>query len=125
MNIDATMEAAVSEFPFVQELPKRQQKKLKSVWEVLEDYKTMFQTHGVLVPVSVAAKLLNISPQRILQLVEAGRLKRVDMWEKAHITEASIVELAETERKRGRPFKVERMTWKVARDAASELTGRK
>lgn len=125
MMNNKAMEVALSEFPFVQELPKREQKKIKTVWDVLADYKAMWDTHGVLVPVSAAAKLLNVSPQRILQLVEAGKLKRVDMWDKAHITEASIVELAESERKTGRPFKVGPMTWKIASETTKELTRQK
>lgn len=99
-------EAQVAEFPFVAELPKREKGKLAKAWDQWLAVKAVVAERGPLIPASFAAKLLNISHQRVSQLADSGKLQRVDIGGSFWITEASLVELAKGERKAGRPFKV-------------------
>jgi hypothetical protein len=97
--IDAT------EFPFVEQLPKREVKKVCGVWDLIKSYRDNYATDGILLPVSISAQALNVSKQRVHQLVETGRLKIRYINGSAFITENSLLECAETARKIGRPFK--------------------
>jgi len=98
-------EAAITEFPFVEAMPKREKSKLAKVWDTFEEIRRITEERGVLVPAGFVAKLLNVSNQRIGQLMETESLERVDIGQMPFITERSIIALAQTERKAGRPFK--------------------
>lgn len=121
-KIDFVMiDAATPDFPFVAELPKRERSRLATVWERLAELRQVSAQHGQLVPPRLAAKLLGVSSQRIDQLVQAGKLMRVDVDGHPLLTENSIIALAKTERKAGRPFKLPtgiKESWQVAGDFA-------
>jgi len=108
----------IAEFPFVADLPKREKTKLASLWDNFQEIKTVTEAHGMLVPVSLAAELLGISRQRIHELMEAGRLQRVEFRGRAYMTEDQLHEYARAERKAGRPPKV-RTLFQVAKLAAT------
>ena len=117
-------EATVSEFPFVAELPRAEKRQAKSLWDRFRDLSKLAETNGVLVPPSLAAALLDISKQRVHQLMVDGKLERIEFEGHPFITENSIVALAKTERKAGRPFRIpETMTdcakvaWKGRKDS--------
>lgn len=97
-------EAAITEFPFVAEMPKREKSKLQKVWDRFKEIQALQDVHGMLIPHVMAAKLLDVSHQRVSQLVEAGKLVCVKIEGSSLITEKSLVELAKSERKAGRPF---------------------
>jgi hypothetical protein len=110
-------EAAVSEFPFVESLPKREKSKLAKVWDLLSEMKAATEEQGQLVPVNLTCKLLDLSRSRIDTICSDGRLRRVKVCDHVFITENSIVEFARVERKNGRPLKIPttaKQTWKVA-----------
>jgi hypothetical protein len=114
-------EATVSEFPFVGELPRADRRAAKSLWDRFMDFAEHAEDKGALVPPALAAKLLGVSRQRIWQLLDAGKLERLDFEGHAFITERSIVAWAKMERKTGRPFKpMERFTFKDALALAKE-----
>jgi hypothetical protein len=99
-------DAAISEFPFVEALPKREKSKLARVWDMLKEMKAAVDAEGQLVPVNLTCKLLDVSRTRIDQFCAAGRLRRVTIGDHVFITEKSIVECARDERKSGRPLNV-------------------
>lgn len=105
---------AVAEFPFVAQMPRREKTRLQRVWDVLAEYRATIAREGNLVPASLVSALLDLSHQRVLQLCEAGKLKRVEVAGHVYVTELSVLDLAKTERRRGRPLKVKDMTWDIA-----------
>jgi hypothetical protein len=102
----AMSQALSAEFPFVENLPKREKSKLRKVWEELETLRQVSAEKGQLLPMAFAAKLAGVSRQRIYDLCEAGRLESVQINGHPFVTENSLVEWVKTERKAGRPPKV-------------------
>ena len=97
--------SAYPDFPFVQELPKREQKKVASVWDQIQEIKRAIEDKGLLIPAPMAAELLGLSRQRVHMFASEKRLEAVYVNGHPFITEASLVEFAKVERKNGRPFK--------------------
>lgn len=106
MEDSSTMfaEAEVLEMPFVAELPKREKSKLAKVWDAFDEIARITETEGVLIPQSLAAKLLDVCRQRVFELVEEGRLKAYEVNGVRFVTENSVVAYAKSERKAGRPL---------------------
>lgn len=97
------MDATV-EFPFVDRLPKREQSKLSRIWAHFEELLKLRAKHGALIPPNVAAEMLGVSYQRVHQLIQEGRLERVNFLGHGTVTEVSIREYAKANRgKGGRP----------------------
>jgi len=118
-------DAITADFPFVQELPKREKSKLASVWEQFQAFQKAVAEHGALLPQGFAAELLGVSPQRVNQLIELGRLQVVSVHTSRLVTESSLIELAKTERKAGRPFKVPQTTKEVWAASRRSLSAKK
>jgi hypothetical protein len=97
------MEVSVSEFPFVAELPKREVRKVRSLWEEFKDMVAVVEERGAMLPPQAVADLLGVSRQRILELVDNGRFKPFVFRGHKYIFEDEIVAFAESERKNGRP----------------------
>ena len=130
--IDSAVDAA--EFPFVEELPKREASKFVRVWENFQELSRLSKTEGMLIPQAFAAKVLGVHRSRVFQLVEEDRLKVVVVNGERFVTENSVVEYAKSERKAGRPVKVEsdarsiglnKACWKLAKEYAKEVVGGK
>lgn len=98
-------EAAVTEFPFVEEMPKREKSKLVKVWDRLVAFKEIQEREGTLLSSRFVASLLDVSQQRVSELMKLGKLVRIDFEGHPFITEASVVAYAKSERKAGRPVK--------------------
>lgn len=120
-------DSTATDFPFVAELPKKAKSKLVKFWEAFRAFSDLRKEHGELVPQKVAATLLDISTTRVDELVETGKLVRKDFCGHVYITENSLVEVARSERKAGRPLKkLEECAssplaaWKVAREHGRE-----
>jgi len=96
-------DSLVQDFPFVSDLPKREQKKVSSVWDELEIIASLVKENGPPVPHSMCALALGVSKQRIYQLVESGRLKTMEYGGQKHVSRNSLYEFATQERKAGRP----------------------
>lgn len=120
-------EAAVAEFPFVETLPRSEKSKVARVWDLLHVMAAVTKVEGQLVPVMLAAKLLDYTRSSIDNQVEAGRLKRVDIDGHVFITENSIVAFAKEERKMGRPRKVpsNKEVWAASVDFARGCNAKK
>jgi len=95
--------AAVNEFPFVAELPKREKSRLQLFWDRFKEVQALCERKGTIVPPVVAAELLGISRQRVHELMQDGRLERVEWRGQVFVTEHDLVEFASAERKAGRP----------------------
>jgi hypothetical protein len=119
------MSEAVLDFPFVEELPKREKSRLAKLWDHLAEVRAIQREHGMPIPVKFAADLAGVSHQRIMQIVEDGRLVVIEMQGHRYITENSFVEWAKSERKHGRPLKVvasNKELWKASREGARSLS---
>lgn len=112
---------ATSEFPFVQELPKRERSKLANLWDVLKEARAATEHHGSLVPPSFAADLLGISRQRLHVLMEEGKLETVTFHGKRFVGENSLVAWAKAERQNGRPVSPTSQSFKACIANAREL----
>lgn len=96
--------AAVNEFPFVSELPKREKSRLQLFWDRFREVQALVERKGTIVPPVVAAELLGISRQRVHELMQGGRLERIEWRGQVFVTEHDLVEFAVAERKAGRPM---------------------
>jgi len=116
-------EAAVNEFPFVEALPKREKSKLAKVWDMVNHLKEAQARQGTLLPLTLAAKALDLSRTRVEQVVADGRLKRVEVDGHVFLTLDSVIEFASTERKNGRPLKYldSKTPWRDSVKAAIEI----
>jgi len=95
-----------TDFPFVEQLPKREKGKVAKLWDQFEVMREAIAKHGCLVPIALAAKLGNVSNQRIHQLMDAGTLERIEIDGHPFISETSMLNWVSAERKAGRPPKV-------------------
>ena len=93
--------ANISEFPFVQELPKSERAEVKGIWDDLMEFKRLSQEKGFLIPTGMAPGLAGVSRQRIYDLIEAGRLERVTVGNFSFVTDASLGEFVRSDRKPG------------------------
>jgi len=100
------IDTAFNDFPFMESLPKREKSKLAKMWDSFKELAEIQKEHGYPVPRTAAAILLEITPQRIDQLVESGKLIAVKFHGHVYVTENSLLELARSDRKSGRPLKV-------------------
>lgn len=97
-------EATVNEFPFVQEMPKREKSRVARIWDLVKHLDKVSEVEGTLLPFTLAFKALELSRTRCDQLVAEGRLKRIEVDGHVFVTLNSVVEFAEQERKAGRPL---------------------
>ncbi|CAK0765107.1 hypothetical protein CCP3SC15_3210003 [Gammaproteobacteria bacterium] len=95
----------VCDFPFVQDLPKREQKRVLNMWDKLKELQRLTSMHGMLVPIPFAAKLLNVSGQRVHQMIAAEQLQVVDVDGHRFVTADSVAAHNAGGRKSGRPRK--------------------
>jgi len=112
--------AEVLEMPFVATLRRREKSKIEKVWDTVKQISDIEREVGRLLPQAFAAKLLNLSRQRICQLVDEGILQSFTVGNVRMVTEASIITLAQTERKAGRPPNLP-TTFREAHRRAKEL----
>jgi hypothetical protein len=119
MNVGATLD-----FPFVQQLPKREKSRLCNLWDELRELRSLIAEHGALVPQPFAAELLGISHQRVQQLIASGKLIAVPVHTSRFVTENSIVTLAKSERKTGRPFNIPKTSSDLYRAAKRSVSAK-
>lgn len=95
-------EASSSEFPFVAGLPKREKSAVGRAVDVVREFAALCDQHGPLLPVALVAPMLNISNQRVHQLIEGGRFPGAVKFRRYwFIPEASLIEFAKSEKSRG------------------------
>jgi hypothetical protein len=101
---------AIAEFPFVGELPAAQvdesaMDRRQRLVKKLAMLRTMMESDGQLVPVALVAECFGLSKQRVHGIVEQGHLRKVDIHGTSYITENSLIEYLNSERRNGRPRK--------------------
>jgi len=109
------------EFPFVEDLPKREQSRFSRFVDRWQVFKELQAAHGILVPTGLALKLADVSRQRIHQLADSGILQGVRFEGKLYITEDSLIEWLQNERQTGRPRKGTKPSFSECIDVAKEL----
>jgi hypothetical protein len=97
------MTSALPEFDFVADLPKREAKKVQSVIDQWNEFKTLVRSKGTMIPPMIAARIANVSKQRIYQLVDSGTLEHVRIQGHGFITEISFTAWLTSPRTTGRP----------------------
>lgn len=110
-------EAEAMDFPAFASLPKREKSKLQKVWDAFQELSRVTEQKGLLVNQSIAARVLDVSKQRVFELVRMGRLETHEFNGVPLVTENSILAFAKSERKAGRPRKIPTTfgeTWKRA-----------
>jgi hypothetical protein len=120
----------VAEFPFVEVLPKREKSKFVRVWDRFQELSRLAEGKGMLLPLRLAAQIIGVSKQRVVELCENGRLEVLELAGERFITENSVVAYAKGERKAGRPVKlandaadkgVNRASWEFSKAYVSAL----
>lgn len=99
------MDAAQATFPFDQTVPRAQRSRLGRIVDRFKAFKALADEHGVLIPAPVAAKLLDVSLQRIHQLKDAGIVASVKFEGHAYIIESSLWDYAKSDRGSGFRYK--------------------
>lgn len=97
-----------------------------SVASVFEQAKEMTELLGDDDPImpSQAALVLKVSKARITELMDLGRLKTVKLGNRRFIRSSSLLALAKSERKGGRPPKAKEM-WKASVEGVVDLVNGK
>jgi len=122
---DTTLELS---FPFVEDLPKREKTRWQKVMELFDKAKQLTAEKGVLIPATLAAKLGDVSHQRICQLMEKGKLERVQLDGHIFVTEQSLIQwLKSPADKGGRPPSKPKLgeVWKMSHEWAKETVSGK
>jgi hypothetical protein len=84
------------------DLPKiKLPKRVKSKWEELNELCDLVDKHGPIIPVSLAAQLLDLSRQRVYQLIGDGVLVPVEFAGKQWLAEKQIRAFVEVDRPSG------------------------
>lgn len=112
-NMNDVIDIAVPEFSFVASLPESRKTRLEVLKDVFGKIDRATREHGALVPPALVAGVLGVSRQRVMELVEAGRLVRVEIDGHPFITENSVVAHARDERKAGRPVKTRSLAGQI------------
>jgi hypothetical protein len=107
-------DAVITEFPFVETLPKREKSKLAKLWDHLAEVRSVTAEKGPIIPQVMAADLLSLSRSRIGQFVDEGRLEAVEIHGVRYVTADSVEAYAKVERLNGRPLKqlTKRQMWR-------------
>lgn len=126
-------EAAAIDFPFVAELPKREKSRLVKAWDAFRELSRITEVEGMLIPIPFAAKVLDVSRQRVYELAGDGRLKVFMVNGHQFVSEKSVIDFAQSERKAGRPItklenvadergvKQAKSVWKMSREAVADM----
>jgi hypothetical protein len=88
--METMFEAQTMDFPFVEELPKRERSKIATLWDRFHELRAITEEKGMLLPIPFCAALLGISRQRVDQLTRDGRLERVELDQAVFVTEKSL-----------------------------------
>lgn len=88
--------------PYLFELPARVPKQMKNKWDEAREMQIIQQSEG-LIGMTDAAELLDLSRQRVHQLVSAGRFTRFEFLGKIYLSLKAVREFQDQERPTGRP----------------------
>lgn len=98
-------EAEALDFPAFAHLPKRDKSRIERVWDSFQELSRVSEQKGMLIPQVYAARVLDVSPQRVTELIRRGILETYNVHDVPFVTGNSVVAYAKSERKAGRPPK--------------------
>lgn len=117
-------QAAITEFPFVDEMPKGEKSKLAKIWDQFQALSDAQKEHGILLPPAFVASMLGVSRQRISEVCKDGRLVVVQVGGRPFVTEHSVIDYAKAERKVGRPLNIPTTNKEIFKRAMDTAKGR-
>lgn len=91
----------IREFPFVEELPKREKSRVAKLWDVLEELKRIQDERGPVISQALAAEALAVSRQRVSDLVAEGKLESILVGEHRFVFLDAVKQRAQSEREKG------------------------
>lgn len=77
----------------------------KGKWRELQEMSRVIAKEGLLCPVNTAAGLLDLSPQRVNQLMNENTLRYWEFLGRRYVRARDLAAFVELERKAGRPWK--------------------
>jgi hypothetical protein len=117
--------ASQLEMPYIGSLTVKEKSKVAKLWEHLTEVRKITEQKGTILPQHLVADILQISKQRVGQLVDDGRLEAVEVHGVRYVTADSVEVCAKTERnsKGGRPRKSldNRALWKASLESAKDI----
>lgn len=114
-------EAQALEFPWMQDLPKREKSKVAKAVDLVKEFTDLQRKHGALVPASMVATVLNVTRARVLQFIEEGRLPAVMFRGSWYVGEDDLRAFGKLERKVGRPPKARAPSFGECLEMAHDL----
>lgn len=120
-----TNAAQLAEFPFVEELPKREKGKIAKILDVFEELERVTKERGPMIPQTLAGDFLGVSRQRVGQLMDQGRLVFHEINGERFLFLSSLMEFAKQERRGpGRPKRSLVAAAMAGGEALGEAVGR-
>lgn len=98
-------ESEALDFPAFAHLPKRDKSRIERVWDSFQELSRVSEQKGMLIPQVYAARVLDVTPQRVTELIRRGILETYKVHDVPFVTGNSVVAYAKSERKAGRPPK--------------------
>jgi predicted XRE-type DNA-binding protein len=93
----------IADFPFVKDLPKREKSKVAKIMDVIQELEAVTKEKGPVIPQALIADVLQISKQRVNDLLNEGRMEFYTINGVRFVFSSSFREFAKQERKPGRP----------------------
>lgn len=81
-------------------LPRRE----KTRWEELQEMNALSRERGALLPTGLAAEVLDVSRQRLYQLLDAGRIESFEFFGRKWVPEGDLLAWAKSDRTPGRRY---------------------
>lgn len=107
------------------EIPASEPKRVKTKWQELAEMSKVDEEAGGLVPIFVAAALLDVSHQRVSQMLESGRLQHWVFFDRKFVGVNDLADYVNSERKGGRPVSDPPTTLKESLRRVRKLRGTK
>lgn len=95
---------AAPQFELFPEMLKGLPKREKTRWEQLREMQALTREKGALLPQIMAAEVLDVSKQRVSQLVQDGRLPVHDFFGRKWVCELDLLTFAKGDRSPGRRY---------------------
>jgi len=85
------------------DIPADEPKKVRTKWQELQEMAEVADANGGLVPPVVAASLLDVSRQRVYELMKDARFRSYVFFGVTYVPVDDVVAFVNSERKSGRP----------------------
>lgn len=89
---------AAPQFELFPEMLKGLPKREKTRWEELREMQELTREKGALLPRGTAAEILDVSRQRVDELIKAGRIELFKFLGKSWVCESDLLRFAKSER---------------------------